>query len=179
MFAKPEQRPLEDKPNWTLTLVKKPNADWYRELYIRIGREWLWFSRAIMPIGELATIINNPGIEIRVLEVDGKAEGLLELDYRSDGECELAFFGVSDQLLGQGAGKWLMNHAIDLAWHKPIARLWVHTCTLDHPRALPFYIKSGFIPYQRQLEIADDPRISGTYPTDAAAFFPVLRKPAT
>ncbi len=174
MFSKPEQQAREKKPGWTLTFVENPDVEWYRDLYRNIGQEWLWFSRAIMPAEELATIIGNPKVEIRALEVDGKVAGLLELDYRVDGECELAFLGVTDGYLGQGVGKWLMNHAIDLAWNNSINRLWIHTCTLDHPRALPFYIKSGFKPYQRQLEIADDPRISGLYPPDAAAYFPII-----
>ena len=174
MFSKPEQHPREEKSGWSLTYVENPDVEWYRTLYRNIGQEWLWFSRAIMPTEELAVIIGNPKVEIRALEVNGKAAGLLELDYRSDGECELAFLGVTKEFLGQGAGKWLMNHAIDLAWSNSINRLWIHTCTLDHPRALPFYIKSGFIPYERQLEIADDPRISGLFPRDSAAYFPML-----
>jgi len=174
MFSKPEQKLREEKSDWTLTHVENPDVDWYRAFYRDIGQEWLWFSRADMPAEELATIINDPKVEIRVLEVNGKTAGLLELDYRNDGDCELAFLGVTGDYLGHGAGKWLMNHAIDLAWNNPINRLWIHTCTLDHPRALPFYIKSGFKPYERQLEIADDPRISGLFPRDSAAYFPII-----
>ena len=174
MFAKPEQEPREEKPGWALTYVENPDVEWYRDLYRDIGQEWLWFSRAIMPVEELATIISDPKVEIRALEVNGKTAGLLELDYRTDGECELAFLGITEEFLGLGAGKWLMNHAIDLAWSNSINRLWIHTCTLDHPRALPFYIKSGFVAYERQLEIADDPRISGLFPRDTASYFPVI-----
>ena len=174
MFSKPEQQPRENKSDWALTHVENPNLEWYRDLYRRIGEEWLWFSRAVMPFEELATIISDQKVEIRALEVNGKTAGLLELDYRVDGECELAFLGVTEEFLGQGAGKWLMNHAIELAWNSSINRLWIHTCTLDHPHALPFYIKSGFKPYQRQLELADDPRASGIFPPDSAAHFPML-----
>ncbi len=174
MFAKPEQEPRVEKPGWVLTYVENPDIEWYRDLYRNIGQEWLWFSRAIMSVEELATIISDPKVEIRALEVNGKTAGLLELDYRTDGECELAFLGITEEFLGLGAGKWLMNHAIDLAWSNSINRLWIHTCTLDHPRALPFYIKSGFVAYERQLEIADDPRISGLFPRDTAAYFPVI-----
>lgn len=179
MFAKPVQQPCEEKPDWKLTKNDEPEAEWYRHLYRRIGDEWLWFSRAIMSDAELFAIIRDPKVEIYSLKVDGKAEALLELDYRTDGECELAFLGVTDNLLGQGAGKWLMNHAIDLAWSnstkRPINRFWIHTCTMDHPRALPFYIRSGFKAYKRELEIADDPRVSGLFPPDSAKHFPVIR----
>ena len=175
MLAKPALQPRESKPDWELVKNDKPEAEWYRDLYRRIGEEWLWFSRAIMPEDELTAIICDPKVEIYALNVDGKTEGLLELDFRTDGECELAFLGVTENIISSGAGKWLMNHAINLAWDRnSIKRLWIHTCTLDHPRALPFYIRTGFTPYQRQLEIADDPRITGIYSRDTAGYFPVM-----
>ncbi|MCC7273790.1 MAG: GNAT family N-acetyltransferase, partial [Alphaproteobacteria bacterium] len=73
-----------------------------------------------------------------------------------------------------GAGRWLMNRAVEIAWARPIARFWVHTCTLDHPGALAFYVRSGFVPFRRQVEIADDPRLLGQAPRSAAAHVPVI-----
>ena len=57
---------------------------------------------------------------------------------------------------------------------RPIRRFWAHTCTLDHPSALSFYKRSGFRPFRRQVEIAEDPRLSGLAPMDAAAHVPLL-----
>jgi hypothetical protein len=51
----------------------------------------------------------------------------------------------------------------------------VHTCTLDHPAALGFYIRSGFRPFKRQLELSTDPRLDGTLPPDAAPGVPIIR----
>ena|ERR1700730_3261211 len=90
----------------------------------------------------LAAIIQNPAVELHVVQTQGAERGLLELDFRSAGECELAFFGLVGSLRGKGVGRWLMNCAIERAWSRPI-RFWVHTCTLDHPDALAFYIRSG------------------------------------
>jgi hypothetical protein len=67
-----------------------------------------------------------------------------------------------------------MNRAIEQAWAHPIRRFWVHTCTLDHAGALAFYVRSGFVPYRRQIEIADDPRILGEAPRTAAPHVPIL-----
>jgi GNAT superfamily N-acetyltransferase len=88
--------------------------------------------------------------------------------------CELAFFGLTPGLVGKGAGRLLMQHAIERAWARPIDRFWVHTCTLDHPAALAFYVRSGFRAFKRQVEIADDPRLDGTLPPDAAPHAPVI-----
>lgn len=174
MYARPAISPAPDGNGWSLVHKVNPDTVWYRSIYKKVGLEWLWFSRIIMPDDALNGIIQDPLVEVYSLDIDGKSEGLLELDYRENGTCELAFLGVSEAVMGKGAGRWLMNHALELAWAKPISRLWIHTCTLDHPRALPFYIRSGFTPYKRQLEIADDPRITGEAPRDTAAHYPLL-----
>ena len=68
-----------------------------------------------------------------------------------------------------------MDQAITMAWARPISRFHVHTCTLDHPSALGFYIRSGFTPTKRMVEIADDPRLSGVMPETCAPQIPILR----
>ena len=159
---------------WTLRRVDAPALDWYRDLYGRVGRPWLWISRIRMPDAELSAIIHSPLVEVYVLEHEGRDEGLLELDFRDAGQCEIAFFGVSAKLIGSGAGRWLMNRTLELSWSRPIARVWVHTCTFDHPTALAFYRRSGFRPFRRQVEIADDPRLDGTAPRDVARHVPII-----
>ena len=116
----------------------------------------------------------SPLVEVYALVQDGRDEGLLELDFREAGQCELAFFGVTAKLIGSGAGRWLMNRALELAWSRPVARFWVHTCTLDHPSAVAFYQRSGFRPFRRQIEIEDDPRLDGTLPRSVARHVPII-----
>jgi GNAT superfamily N-acetyltransferase len=173
MTARPAQRPNPSGP-WSLRSVEHPDLDWFRDLYRRIGEEWLWFSRLRMSDEELAAIIHSPQVELHALVQDGRDEGLLELDFRQAGQCELAFFGVTEKLIGSGAGRFLMNRALELAWSRPVTRVWVHTCSFDHPSALAFYQRSGFVPFRRQVEIADDPRLDGTAPRDAARHVPII-----
>ena len=173
MTARPALRP--DPPGaWTLRKVETPGLDWFRDLYRRVGEEWLWFSRLQMPDADLAAIIHAPLVEVYALMRDGRDEGLLELDFREAGQCELAFFGVTANLIGSGAGSWLMNRALELIWSRQVARVWVHTCTLDHPSASVFYQRAGFRPFRRQVEIADDPRLDGTLPRSAARHVPII-----
>ena len=173
MTARPA--PRSDPPGaWTLRRVEAPGLDWFRDLYRRVGEEWLWFSRLQMSDAELAAIIHAPLVEVYALVQDGRDEGLLELDFRETGQCELAFFGVTAKLIGSGAGSWLMNRALELMWSRPVARVWVHTCTLDHPSALAFYQRSGFRAFRRQVEIADDPRLDGTAPRHVAKHVPIV-----
>ncbi|MDA9413000.1 GNAT family N-acetyltransferase [Bradyrhizobium sp. CCBAU 45384] len=165
----------DDPPGaWTLRKVDAPVLAWYRDLYRRVGEAWLWCSRALMSDTELAAVIHATGTEVYALVADGRDEGLLELDFRQPGQCELVYFGVTANLIGTGAARFLMNRALERAWSGDVQRVWVHTCTFDHPSAVAFYQRSGFIPFRRQIEVADDPRIDGTVPRDAAKHVPVI-----
>ena len=135
----------------------------------------MWFSRLRMSDSDLLDAIHDPAVDVYKVERDGKAEGLLELDFREPGQCEIAFFGLGSGLIGMGAGRWLMDQTQKLAWSKPITRVWVHTCTLDHPRALDFYRRSGLVPFKQQIEIVDDPRLDGTLPESTAPHIPLPR----
>ena len=173
MTARPPQR--DDPPGpWTLRKIDAPALDWYRDLHRRVGEEWLWISRLCMSDTELAAIIHDAAIEIYALALDGRDEGLLELDFREPGQCELVYFGVTASLIGTGAARFLMNRALERAWSRDVHRVWLHTCTFDHPSAVAFYQRSGFRPFRRQIEIADDPRLDGTAPRTAARHVPII-----
>jgi ribosomal protein S18 acetylase RimI-like enzyme len=174
MLARPALRSERVPAPWELRHLARPDAGWYRALFARVGAEWLWFSRLVMPVPELEALIRHPDVEVYALSAGGRDEGLLELDFRDPGECELAFFGLGGALFGQGAGRWLMNRAIERAWARPIRRFWVHTCTNDHPGALAFYLRSGFQAYARRVEVADDPRLTGLVPRGTAAHIPII-----
>lgn len=177
MRERPRPAPIPPAP---LRLVpwKAPTTDAYRALFRRVGEPWLWFSRLVMSDAELAAIIGDPAVEIyAVTDPRGTEVGLLELDFRFMPDCELAFLGLVPGLTGKGLGKWLMAQAKSLAWRKDVTRLWVHSCTLDSPAALPFYIASGFVPFAREVETFADPRLAGLLSRDAAPHVPLLGQP--
>ena len=173
MTAPPARR--DDPPGrWSLRKVDAPALHWYRDLHRRVGEEWLWFSRARLNDRELAAIVHAPGVEVYALVVDGRDEGLLELDFREAGQCELVYFGVTAGLIGTGAARFLMNRALETAWSRELRRVWVHTCTFDHPAAVTFYQRSVFRAFRRQIEVADDPRLDGTASPTAARHVPII-----
>lgn len=173
MLAKPVLPP-DPIGAWVVRRVAQPDVGWYRDLYTRVGREWLWSQRLRMNDAELGATIHARGVEIYALEHDRSDQGLLELDFRKQNDCELVLFGVTTELIGTGAARLLMNRALQRAWAQPLTRLWLHTCSFDHPRALAFYQRAGFRPYRRQIEIAPDPRLDGTLPRDVAKHVPVI-----
>ena len=111
-----------------------------------------------------------------VLQVweDAADVGMLELDFRVAGQCEIVYFGLAAGAIGKGVGRTLMNNAIAIAWSKPIERLWLHTCHFDSPQALDFYKRSGFKAYKFEVEVHPDPRLTGALPRHAAPHVPMV-----
>ena len=156
-----------------LRRVAEPAIDHYRALFRKVGERWLWFSRLAMSDDELAAIIGDPAIEIFEVAAVEPVVGMLELDFRVAGECEIAFVGLVPELAGEGRGRWLLAEAVRLAWRDGISRVHVHTCTLDHPAALRAYERAGFRAYQRAIERFPDPRLTGVLPAGCAPQVPL------
>ena len=176
-FLEMFEPPADAVPESPLSLrrIERPSLDEYRRLFRLVGEPWLWFSRLILDDAELAAIVHDPAVEVfAVVDEDGGEVGLLELDYRKPGECELGFVGLVPELSGQGHGRWLLAEAVRRAWRDGVARVEVHTCSLDHPAALSAYRRAGFTPYRRAVERFPDPRLAGILPRDCAPQVPLL-----
>jgi len=174
MHAPPRLQPEPAGTPYQLRPIPKPGLDWYRFLYRTVGENWLWFSRLTLDDEALAKLIHDPAIQVHALRYNGRDAGMLELDARRFPDVEISFLGVVQELIGRGAGRFLLNRALEIAWARSPRRMTVHTCTLDHPRALGFYLRSGFIPYARSVEVADDPRLHGLLPRSAAPQIPIM-----
>lgn len=176
MTAKPELRPAPNPNSDGLSLERlgADDTERFRKLFSAVGRDLMWFSRLIMPEDKLAAIIGDPQVHCLALVQGGQDIGLLELDFREQRQCELSFFGLVPSAVGGGLGRYLMNEALRRSWDAPISRLWVHTCTFDHPNALAFYQRSGFRPYAVMVEVHKDPRHTGHLPRDASPNAPLI-----
>lgn len=152
---------------------RSPKCDAYRALFQKVGEPYLWASRLMMTNQELEPILADPDVEIYRLWREKTVVGFMELDFRSRGACEITFLGLTPEAVGQGAGRTLIQSAVQAAWARPISRLWLHTCSLDHPKALQFYRKSGFEIYAQLVDIQQDPRVIGILPVDAAPHVPL------
>ena len=80
--------------------------------------------------------------------------GYFELHAPGDGAVEIAYFGLLPEFFGRGWGGHLLTRAVDTAWSLGAARVWLHTCTLDHPAALPNYLRRGFRPVREETYTA-------------------------
>jgi len=176
-FLEMRARPALDVPASTLDLqrIENPGPERYRDLFRLVGAPWLWFSRLTLDDEKLRSIIADPKVELFVvLDGNGRDVGMLELDFREQGACELAFVGLVPELSGLGHGRWLLAEAVSRAWREGVERVHVHTCSLDHPAALAAYRRAGFIPFKRGIERFPDPRLVGILPRTSAPQVPLL-----
>ncbi len=175
MTCKPKPRPM---PMSRLKLARwhKPSPQAYRTLFRRIGEPWLWYSRLILDDAALIAATHQDKTQIyAVVDPSGIEVGILELTHPEPDWCVLDFLGLIPELNGKGEGKWLMAHALSLAWQPGVESVRVNTCTFDHAGALRFYQRAGFVAIQHELETFPDPRISGLIPVEAAPHVPIIR----
>jgi ribosomal protein S18 acetylase RimI-like enzyme len=159
----------------SLRRVQNPALDWYRALFRRAGEEWFWFSRLEMGDEQLAATVNRATTELFVAQHVGSEIGMAELDRSDSPDVEITSFALFSEAIGKSFGRAFMTQLLDRAWTESTRRVWLHTCNLDGPAALGFYMKCGFRPYKRAIEVADDPRIRGILPEDAAPQVPIIR----
>ena len=100
--------------------------------------------------------------------------GLVELDFREAGECLIRFLALTPELAGQGHGRWLFAETMKRTWAPSVTRVRVHTCSLDHPAALPAYLRAGFVAKRRAFESFPDPRLAGLLPPSCAPQVPLI-----
>ena len=130
--------------------AERPTVSFYRYLYDTIGADWNWYMRRRLSDDELAAIIHDDRVEVFVLYVRGVPAGYVELDRRVEGEVEIAYFGLIPEYVGRGFGKYLLAWGLGRAWSYRPRRVWLHTCSLDHPRALGVYQRAGLEVYHRE-----------------------------
>ena len=152
MFARPDRTVPPPREGISIIHARNPTIAYYRWLYDAVGGKWNWTSRKKLSDAALAAIIHDPRDEVHVLFVDGVPAGFVELDRRIEGEIEISQFGLMAEFIGQGLGKYFLQCAVDRAWSYGPGRLWLHTCTLDHPNALPTYRKAGFVLYKQETK---------------------------
>jgi GNAT superfamily N-acetyltransferase len=140
--------------NRQIALLRARNIPlhFYRYLMDRVGRQWHWVNALRMSDEALEAKLGKPGIDIRVLYLDGAPAGFFQITPDLPEAAELSYFGMMPEAIGQGIGRWFLGAAIEAAWAAGPRTVIVQTCTLDHPAALPLYQKLGFSPIAQQAE---------------------------
>jgi GNAT superfamily N-acetyltransferase len=140
-----------------LERLKPCPADLYRALYRDVGERWHWRDRLQWSDERLERHLARDEVTVFVLHVGEDPAGYFELESHADGSVEIAYFGLRPAFFGRGLGGELLTRAVEEAWRVGARRVWLHTCSLDSPRALPNYLARGFRPFKEEWYTTDVP----------------------
>ncbi|MDX6529107.1 MAG: hypothetical protein QOH41_1397 [Blastocatellia bacterium] len=139
-----------DDPRIRVEQMPDCPASFFRYLYVEVGRNYHWIDRLLWTDEDIVAHLNKPETSMWLLTDDGATAGYFELRRCEDESVEVAYFGLLPAFLGRGLGKHLLTCATEQAWAGGANRVWLHTCTLDDPAALPNYLKRGFQPFKTE-----------------------------
>jgi len=153
MTDAPERVPLPSPGEKHAVLRSdKTSVAFYRYLFNTIGEDYHWTDVRLMSDLALAALLADDKVDVFVLYVDGEPAGYVQLDRRTGNDVEILYFGIMPHFIGRKLGPWFLDWTIRHAWSLGPDRVWLHTCSLDHPSALPLYQKAGFEVYDRRTE---------------------------
>ena len=140
-----------DDPRFNITEVEIPAPSFNRYFYVEVGRAWQWTERLAWSDADWLEYTYSPNVHTFVAYYGGAPAGYYELRQEED-DVELAYFGLMPNFVGKKLGGALLSSAIENAFALHAGRVWVHTCSLDHPAALANYQARGFKIYKTAME---------------------------
>jgi GNAT superfamily N-acetyltransferase len=126
-------------------------GSFFRYLYAEVGRAYHWTDRLSWSDQRVRAHLTDPAVSLWLLTSEAAPAGYFELRAHEDRSVEIAYFGLLPEFVGRGWGGYLLTRAAEAAWEMQPERVWLHTCTLDHPAALPNYLKRGFSPVRKEV----------------------------
>ena len=144
----------------TKLIVKKIKPDFQlnKFFYKQVGKKYRWIDRLSWPDEKWIEYISNKNLETYVISISDDLVGFFELLYNPQlKETEISYFGLLEEYIGKGIGGYALSEAIKKSFDKDINRVWLHTCTLDHPNALKNYIARGMTIFRKEnINILDN-----------------------
>ena len=128
----------------------------WRMLYTEVGRQYRWFDRLPWTDEEAIAYLSDPAISLWVLREGSDVAGYFELKTYDDGAVDIVYFGLLPAWTGRGLGGHLLTEAVERAWSLGASRVWLHTCSFDHPAAIPNYLARGFTVFKTEQYGIDD-----------------------
>lgn len=140
-----------------IRIAPQPNCsiELFRWLYAEVGRNYHWVDRLSWTDEQIRSHLSQTENSVWLMTYDDEMAGYFELGRCADGATEIAYFGLLPRFIGRGLGKHLLTCAVEQAWRDGAQRVWLHTCTLDDPAALPNYLKRGFKPFKTEKYCAE------------------------
>ena len=125
-------------------------AEFWRYLYTTVGAGYQWLDRLPWTEAEASAYLADPAVSLWVLTVDDAVAGYYELRREDDASVEIVYFGLLPEFTGRGLGGYLLTDAVERAWASGARRVWLHTCSFDHPFAIQNYLDRGFTVFKTE-----------------------------
>ena len=156
-----QRAPCPDPSARVEQVIGCPVSFW-RYLYTEVGRAYHWIDRLPWTDDEIRAYLAEPEVSLWLMSVGGAPAGYFELRRDRAGGTEIAYFGLLPEFTGRRLGGHLLTVAVEQAWSAGTGRIWLHTNTLDHPAALPNYLKRGFRAFHSET-YTPGPAPAGSY----------------
>jgi GNAT superfamily N-acetyltransferase len=122
----------------------------WRHLYATVGEAYHWVDRLPWTEEEIRAYLSDPAISVWLLTVGDTLAGYFELRREEDASFEIVYFGLLPEFTGRGLGGFLLTDAVERAWASGARRVWLHTCSFDHPAAIQNYLDRGFTVFKTE-----------------------------
>ena len=134
---------------FSLKEANKDNFDLNKFFYKQIGKRHQWVDRLIWQDKDWLKYISNENLRTYIFKIENDLVGYFELIFNNN-DCEIAYFGILEEFIGKGYGGFLLSEALKIGFKKA-NRIWVHTCSLDHPNAIENYKSRGMKIFKTEI----------------------------
>ena len=134
---------------FSLKEASKDNFDLNKFFYKQIGKRHQWVDRLIWQDKDWLKYISNENLKTYIFKRENDLVGYFELIFNNN-DCEIAYFGILEEFIGKGYGGFLLSEALKIGF-KRANRIWVHTCSLDHPNAIENYKSRGMKIFKTEI----------------------------
>ena len=156
-------RPAAPVEGFEITRVEPADAGLNRRYYERVGEDWNWKDRLPWSDMDWQAHVEREELSTWLATYEGEKVGYVELEQQPEGNLQISYFGLLPDQYGKGLGGAMLTAAVKTAWEMPgtrrrmiSRRVWVHTCSEDHPAALANYLKRGFQVFRIENPAATD-----------------------
>lgn len=147
-----ELKPASDPGDVDIREACVKQFQFNRFLYQLVGASWAWNDKLNWSDEQWQQYAEADDLRTWVAWCEGSPAGYFELQMQPGGTVEICYFGLAEKFIGRRLGGYLLTESIRKAWDWGANRVWVHTCSLDHPNALANYEARGLSIFKSEVE---------------------------
>jgi len=142
-----------DCPELRIEKVEIKIPEYNKFLHTMVGYEYRWGGRNNWDRNDWNWYVNRDELETWVAYISATPIGYFELEKGTESDIHIQAFGLLPNFIGKGFGGYLLTKAVEIAWDMQAKRIWVNTCSHDHPHALQNYLARGF----KIIKVTEEP----------------------